>query len=462
MMEIDLSFYTVEELNRAQIAAIVGRLWQSSAESSLEFVTFNLRHNDLHDDDGGGSGGDVSIQMELTDEDRLRVERRSMFLSLLTEILSSREDSNRETPIHRLVLSHNKLSSIPSKDLLSLIGPHLICFEMSHGCLQNLSTMLSRLADSLHNGDTPSRMQLLDLSFNRLGAEQTLTTRHVNLLAPFAHLREIYLQGNNLTLGNVEQLEFGASVEVIDLSQNRISGVLPPRMFQNIAQLRELYLADNQISELPSLLFERAYKTLKLLHVNSNCIKTLQLPVCAPAEEGRDSKACALLDFDISCNELEMLPDNIFTLFDHLHTLRLHSNRLTSLPGEGLSGLREHLTNFTIHNNQIESLPTEILDLHKVEFLYWQQNKLKMLPGGEEFGERASHVQELDLSDNELEVLPASVGQMNKLIKLILDNNKLRTLPNDIANLDLMLLSVHDNPDLKLSPLLQRTVQSRI
>jgi Leucine-rich repeat (LRR) protein len=62
-------------------------------------------------------------------------------------------------------------------------------------------------------------------------------------------------------------------------------------------------------------------------------------------------------------------------------------------------------------------------------------------------------LQVLNISSNQLKLLPDSIGQLEKLCVLNIASNQLKALPDSIGNLKrLQCLNVHDNKHLKVLP----------
>lgn len=129
------------------------------------------------------------------------------------------------------------------------------------------------------------------------------------------------------------------------------------------------------------------------------------------------------------------------------------SENLTDFPMEILS-LADSLEVLDLSNNQLSSLPSELIQLRKLKIIFASNNLFKALP--EVLGQcpnlemvgfksnQIKHVSEsslpkqlrwLILTDNELEMLPNSLGERPRMQKLALAGNKLTTLPENLSNL---------------------------
>jgi len=102
---------------------------------------------------------------------------------------------------------------------------------------------------------------------------------------------------------------------------------------------------------------------------------------------------------------------------------------MTELPKRVATDLR-NLTSLTITWTRIRVLPPAIFSL-PIRTLYIQRNQLRNLNGIE----NARDLTTLDASNNQIEILPKSFGNLSSLVTLVLAANNLRELPVSIGNL---------------------------
>jgi Leucine-rich repeat (LRR) protein len=121
---------------------------------------------------------------------------------------------------------------------------------------------------------------------------------------------------------------------------------------------------------------------------------------------------------------LTVLPPEIgrFTL---LTSLSFEYNDLKTLPTE-FTHLRE-LTLLDLGHNQFSEFPWEIALLKKLKRLYFNHNQLIFLINN--FGLCFPHLELLHLNDNQIGMLPDSIGHLTHLKDLDLSQNKLVSLP---------------------------------
>lgn len=89
-----------------------------------------------------------------------------------------------------------------------------------------------------------------------------------------------------------------------------------------------------------------------------------------------------------------------------------------------------HLTDL-----DLEILPPEIRYFEKTTHLYLSNNKLQSLPREIE---SLTQLLQLDLDSNQLTTLPDQIGSLKRLVILNLSNNQLKTLPNQIGSLKIL------------------------
>lgn len=120
----------------------------------------------------------------------------------------------------------------------------------------------------------------------------------------------------------------------------------------------------------------------------------------------------------------------------------MYKNELRSLPEE--IGECSNLVYLHVAENQLTHLPDSMGKLTYLSFLYLSRNKLSTLSAY--LCTSLFKLNELYLSDNQLEVLPPEIQNMQQLVKLDVTRNLLTEIPPQIFHLtNLRLLSLAEN-----------------
>mmetsp|Transcript_100890 Transcript_100890/g.300962 ORF Transcript_100890/g.300962 Transcript_100890/m.300962 type:complete len:278 (-) Transcript_100890:62-895(-) len=136
---------------------------------------------------------------------------------------------------------------------------------------------------------------------------------------------------------------------------------------------------------------------------------------------------------DLSVNSLKALPEDLGA-WACLQNLTCSQNKLTALPptlGQ-LAGLQK----LVLSGNKIQEIGPGLAQLGALKTLQLDSNALgPRLPAETFDGVIAGALEELDLSGNVLEELPASTVKLTALTRLCVARNRLRGFPPGIGNL---------------------------
>lgn len=201
----------------------------------------------------------------------------------------------------------------------------------------------------------------------------------------------------------------------------------------------------------------------KALAGNTSLIKSLHCDRITEAElVARVSEFKNLQSCHLSLCDASQLSKKLGEL-TKLTYLSLQASRLTEFPI--LLADATNLTTLSLGNNGIETIPDEVRQLKNVTDLSLMQNRLKSIPDSlfelplkylnlsynelELIPDAISNMTELEsltLAANRLTKLPGSIGNLSQLDTLSLDYNKLDSLPTEILNIqNLQYLSVTSN-----------------
>lgn len=382
-----------------------------------------------------------------------------------------------------LVLARNKLTRLPSgiQDLTQLEE-----LDVSHNlllrlpsCLQTTETLrVLRAPFNRIAGFSPRLWKLralreLDLSHNALKelpfVEGDLTllreTREWQVGVGLLRALEVLKLAHNQLVATPVSIGQCEALGVLDLSFNALRGALSDEI-PRLAALKELHLAHNTISELPDGL--GGLGQLETLDLSHNLLRSL------PDGIGELTR---LKTIDLSHNELRALPE-AFGALEMLQTLILDANpRFVALGGflrrlgrlerarfadcaiariESPDVFRDapirelvlasnmlaafalrlgedSLEMLDLSGNQLERAPTEVLEhCRRLRVLNLRENRLTALPAT--IGLQVS-LETLELSENALELLPDELTQCSSLRELRCDHNYLTALPTRMGML---------------------------
>ncbi|MBF9140417.1 leucine-rich repeat-containing protein kinase family protein [Hymenobacter properus] len=133
-----------------------------------------------------------------------------------------------------------------------------------------------------------------------------------------------------------------------------------------------------------------------------------------------------LTRLDLSAGLTEF-PREIFDLADTLEILNLSGNRLTTLPDD-LPRLHRLQVLFC-SDNLFTEVPVVLGQCPNLSMVGFKANQIRTLPGAA----LPAALRWLILTDNQLEALPAEIGNCQELQKLMLAGNQLRALPQTLA-----------------------------
>jgi len=238
--------------------------------------------------------------------------------------------------------------------------------------LKYLDLSQNELKDLSYNLIPLKKLEFLNLSHNKL---EVLNYQD---FPPSNSLREIYLGHNNLHSVGLEGLKHLYSVEVIDLSHNHIKKVTN-HTFSNNFNLRQLDLSHNRISVVEKG-FLRSQDKLETLDLSHNAISHLDIElnnISFSLFEGLDS----LKFLSLSENPIESLPPNIFKGCIKLETLLLTHTKLQTLPPGGLNGCHNLLFFNVSHNKHLRDIDDDLFSKSEhISTLDISHNDLSSLP----------------------------------------------------------------------------------
>jgi len=161
-------------------------------------------------------------------------------------------------------------------------------------------------------------------------------------------IQRLQLQ-DNLTQFPSEILQLADTLEILDMSNNRLSSL--PNDFDRLHKLKILFLSNNQFEHLPTVLGKCA--NLDTIAFKANRIKTVHGDALPPR-----TRWLILTD-----NDITTLPERMGQLHG-LKKLALAGNKLTSLPNSMANC--HHLELIRLSANRFESFPDWLFELPKL------------------------------------------------------------------------------------------------
>ncbi|XP_068084838.1 protein phosphatase PHLPP-like protein [Anabrus simplex] len=330
---------------------------------------------------------------------------------------------------------------------------------------------LERLPDSLL---AFTGLRELALGRNRLGSARGAAD--LELLARLPALRALHIPGNAfhqfpsalLQLPGLVQLDLAdnglsdlpydiyrlTNLQELRLERNSLREL--PGTLTRLSRLSALLLAHNQLGELPAFLL--AMRALTLLDLQGNRVDSNKLPSSGHKDDlnplGRVNlranllKGCIVLgnygnltQLDVSENSIESLDLSALTKLESLQCSRNNLVELT-LNGKSLVSLIAgnnklqkltispppvNLKHLDVSYNDLEMLPSWTASCSQLRALFASHNHLRSLPD-HLFCSESSSLHTLQLSYNQLASLPAVIRHI-PLQELFLQSNSIAMLP---------------------------------
>ncbi|XP_015117217.1 chaoptin [Diachasma alloeum] len=312
-------------------------------------------------------------------------------------------------------------------------------------------------------GTLQSNIKVLDLSWNNITDIMKFYFRPVEY-----SLTHLYLSHNELM--NMTQGVFGSlpHLQWLDLRHNDIMEI-EFDCFRNTKNIQVLLLSHNDIVDIPADVL-RTLKKLRILDLSHNRLRTLpdnvftepnlesldlshnqfmRLPIkslAGPAAGSLSvldmgwnmlsgihttdsiSRLKGLTHLDVSYNRLVRLDDGVFSELPHLTELDLSHNKQLLLESRGRTfyGLEDSLLTLGLSNISLLSVPE--LPFHRLRTLYLANNELASIPA--ELASNLSSLHHLDLSHNDLTVVPLITHTLSELRSFNLAYNPITAVTN--------------------------------
>lgn len=157
------------------------------------------------------------------------------------------------------------------------------------------------------------------------------------------------------------------------------------------------------------------------------------------------NKPTSMTKVDLSNCGLTELPQELYHVADSLEMLNLGGNSISALSDDFIKFKQLKVLFFA--GNTFESVPPVLGRMASLNMLSFKSNKLKSIP--EEA--LSPSISWLILTDNQLPMIPSSIGKLTSLRKCMLAGNCLAELPEEMQNCkEIELLRISDNKLTKL------------
>jgi Leucine-rich repeat (LRR) protein len=329
----------------------------------------------------------------------------SNLTSLQTLLLSSNFELNRlpssMTKLTSLLHLSLDRTNIQSDTLISVVCrlPSLQVLELDWTeQLKTLPSQISQLTSLQHLSLWKSGIKSLSTQIGLLTQLHTLNLDCCyslnNIPTELEHLTNLRVfRLSETTKINKFSLKMKNWIKLEVLELNSLNIEMIPSEVWMMTKLRHLSLNDNKLSFIPSELY--CLSNLTHLDLSHNQITHISNQI---------NKLTQFQILYLSSNQLTQFRDDISLLL-HLSELWIDNNNLNQFPSQ----LPPNLVHLNLYGNSLTSIPsTTIPSLTRLEFL--------------------------NLSENQIAILPTQIGLLTSLQELVLNNNKLSFVSSDLVS----------------------------
>ncbi|XP_019732651.1 decorin [Hippocampus comes] len=219
--------------------------------------------------------------------------------------------------------------------------------------------------------------------------------------------RYILLMNNHINSIQLDLLRGYASLEFLVLSKNRLTDDSVEGAFEGVPALKRLYLDGNLLASVPTDL----PASLEELRLDNNRVRVMS--------ESYWARCRGLLVLSLSNNSLGegsgSLPDAVLSPLQHLRTLNLDHNQLTSVP----LGLPLSVKELYLRGNLIEHFGGKAFNgQSRLAILDLSANRLSNKGLPKDALIQASHLESLNLEGNRLQKVPRHLPSSIKTLNL--------------------------------------------
>ncbi|XP_018398930.1 PREDICTED: chaoptin isoform X1 [Cyphomyrmex costatus] len=460
------------ELQDNEIDNILKGTFQGDIHSTLEEINFafnQVRNLQTH------TFVDLStlITINLKDNVIERIERRAFmnmnrlkYINLRgNKIKDITDEAFQNLPdLEFLDLTYNNLNEFDfaSFDQVGTLSSFKV--NVSHNEISRLwVNSTSLISSSVVGGNVQSNIKVLDLSYNNISdiakyyfkpVEYSLTHLYLSnnqlrnitqdVFGNMPHLQWLDLRHNELMEPDFDCLKNTNNLQVLLFSWNEIMDI-PAETLRPLQKLRIADLSHNKLRTLPDNMFtDSNIESLDLSHNHFTRLPVKSMSVTSTANLANLDMSWNLISgihttdtifrlrglvwLDLSYNRLVRLDDGVFSDLSYLAHLDLSHNKQLILESRGRTfyGLEDTLLYLGLSNISLLSIPE--LPLRRLQTLNLAHNELASIPS--EMSSNLTSLHYLDLSYNDLTVVPLITHTLPELKTFNLANNPISAITN--------------------------------
>ncbi|KAG5330446.1 CHAO protein, partial [Acromyrmex charruanus] len=460
------------ELQDNEIDSVLKGTFQGDIHSTLEEINFafnQVRDLQTH------TFIDLSALMTINLEDNIieRIERRAFINMNRLKYINLRGNKIRD-------ITDEAFQNLPDLEFLDLAYNNLNEFDFASfdqvGTLSSFKVNVSHneisrlwvnstsfISSSVVSGNVQSNIKVLDLSYNNISditkyyfkpVEYSLTHLYLSnnqlrnitqdVFGNMPHLQWLDLRHNELIEIYFDCLKNTNNLQVLLFSWNEITDI-PAETLRSLKKLRIVDLSHNKLRTLPDNMFiDSDIESLDLSHNQFTRLPVKSMSVTSTANLVNLDMSWNILSgihttdtifrlrglvwLDLSYNRLVRLDDGVFSDLPYLAHLDLSHNKQLILESRGRTfyGLEDTLLYLGLSNISLLSIPE--LPLRRLQTLNLAHNGLASI--SPEMSSNLTSLHYLDLSHNDLTVVPLITHTLPELKTFNLANNPITAITN--------------------------------
>nr|ANG08886.1 toll family protein 7 [Oncopeltus fasciatus] len=258
-------------------------------------------------------------------------------------------------------------------------------------------------------------LRALDLSYNEIR-----TLGEGSGISGLRRLQNLYLQNNQISEISSDAFSGLASLRVLNLSSNRLE-TLPEGLFAGNRDLSAIHLQNNSLYELARGIFHRL-EQLIILDLSSNQLNSNQI------DEGTFVGLIRLVILNLSNNALTRIDARTFKDLFFLQILDLRNNSIGFIEDNAFLPLY-NLHTLNIAENRLHHITAHLFNGLFVLAKLTLNNNLIVNIDSQAF-KNCSDLKELDLSSNDIQEVPEALHELSLLKTLDLGENEISNFQN--------------------------------